>query len=165
MSKGRNLLWAPWRLAYVRQEEADGCIFCQRAAEAPDVRNLILRQGEKCFVMLNAYPYNNGHAMIAPKRHVADWEELTDDEAAEVVSLIKVCLRALRKALNPDGFNVGLNLGEVAGAGIADHLHLHIVPRWNGDTNFMPILAATKVIPQHLEECWEELREKMEGDG
>jgi ATP adenylyltransferase len=144
-------LWAPWRIEYITGPKDDQCIFCAAGvrddggpAERP------LDRGDRCFTMLNAFPYAPGHVMVAPYRHVGALDELADDELLELMSLARRAIAAMRGAMTPDGFNVGLNLGEVAGAGIADHVHLHVVPRWNGDTNFMPVLADIKVVPEHL---------------
>jgi len=138
-------LWAPWRIDYILGPKTGECIFCH-----PDPAR-VLESGEHCLTMLNAYPYAPGHVMVAPRRHVAELDELSDHELLELMQLAQHSIAALRGAMNPDGFNVGLNLGEVAGAGIADHLHLHVVPRWRGDTNFMPLLADTHVVPQSLD--------------
>jgi ATP adenylyltransferase len=138
-------LWAPWRIEYIKAPKSDKCIFCD-----PDPAHVVER-GERCFVILNAYPYAPGHVMVAPVRHVGDVDGLDDDELLELMQLARRAIRAERTAMGPQGFNVGLNLGTVAGAGIADHLHLHVVPRWEGDNNFMPVLADTHVIPQALE--------------
>ena len=139
-------LWAPWRIEYITGPKGDQCIFCE-----PDPDHLVER-GDRCFVLLNAFPYAPGHVMVAPNRHVAELGELDGDELLESMQLASRMVSALETAMSPHGFNVGLNLGKVAGAGIADHLHLHVVPRWEGDTNFMPVLGDTHVIPQALEE-------------
>jgi ATP adenylyltransferase len=144
-------LWAPWRIDYITRDRSAGCVFCAAAEGEGHDAALVLERGEKCFTMLNAFPYSSGHAMALPYRHVADLLDLGEDEVGELMSLARRCVRALRAVMAPEGFNVGLNLGEAAGAGIAEHLHLHIVPRWSGDTNFMPVLADTHVIPQALE--------------
>ena len=138
-------LWAPWRIEYIQGEKGDRCIFCD-----PDPGHVIER-GEHCFTILNTYPYAPGHVMLAPYRHVGELGELFDAELLELMQLARRAVGAQQAAMNPDGFNVGLNLGKVAGAGIADHLHLHVVPRWNGDNNFMPVLGDTHVIPQSLD--------------
>ncbi|MER3405911.1 MAG: HIT family hydrolase [Chloroflexota bacterium] len=153
-----HYLWTPWRMAYISAERAGGCIFCEKPAEQADEQNLILLRGERVFSMLNLYPYNTGHLMIAPYRHIADFIELTREELLEMGELTQRHIGALRRALRPDGFNLGMNLGSIAGAGIADHLHLHVVPRWAGDTNFMPIVAGTKVMPELLETTYQKLR-------
>ncbi|SEH14268.1 HIT family protein [Thermoleophilum album] len=150
-------LWAPWRIAYIRGPKAGECIFCTKPASADDRANYLLQRGDHCFVLLNAYPYAPGHLMVAPYRHIGDFERLHDDEALELVQLTQRAIRALKVAFRPDGFNVGLNLGKVAGAGFGDHLHLHVVPRWEGDNNFMPVIADTRVINQSLEAAYAEL--------
>lgn len=144
-------LWAPWRLEYILSDKGPGCIFCAAAEGEEEHARWIVERGERCFTILNTFPYAPGHLMVAPVRHVAELEELDDEETAELLGLARRGVAALRNAMSPHGFNVGLNLGEVAGAGIADHLHLHVVPRWEGDNNFMPVLADTRVIPQALE--------------
>ena len=138
-------LWAPWRIEYIKGPKSDRCIFCD-----PDPAHVVER-GENCFTILNTYPYAPGHVMVAPFRHVAELEELTDEEMLELMRLARRAVAAQRTAMTPDGFNVGLNLGKVAGAGIADHLHLHVVPRWEGDNNFMPVVGETRVIGQALD--------------
>ena len=151
-------LWAPWRIEYIRSPKHDGCIFCDFPREHRDGERLILYRGKLSFIIMNNYPYNPGHVMIAPYRHVGKWEDLDDDELLEIMKLSQLVIKALKEVMNPDGFNMGVNLGRVAGAGIDDHVHLHIVPRWNGDTNFMPVIADTKVIPESLQEAYYELK-------
>ena len=153
-----KIMWAPWRIEYISSPKHDGCIFCDFPKENRDKERLILYRGEHCFIIMNNYPYNPGHVMIAPYRHVGKWEDLTDQELLEMMQLSQLVIKALKKTMNPHGFNMGVNLGRVAGAGIDDHVHLHIVPRWNGDTNFMPVIADTKVIPESLEEAYDELK-------
>ncbi|NJE01191.1 HIT domain-containing protein [Thermococcus sp. JdF3] len=155
-------LWAPWRIEYIRSPKHDGCIFCDFPKENRDRERLILHRGKHCFVIMNNYPYNPGHVMIAPYRHVGKWEDLTEEELLEIMKLSQLMIKALKKTMNPQGFNMGVNLGRVAGAGIDDHVHLHIVPRWNGDTNFMPAIADTKVIPESLEEAYDELKKAID---
>jgi len=150
-------LWAPWRMSYITNAKEEGCIFCNREHEGNDRERLVLHRGKHTIVMLNKYPYNNGHLMVAPKRHVASLEDLKPEEANDLMAAIQRCCVLLKKTLSPQGFNIGANLGKVAGAGIEDHIHLHIVPRWQGDTNFMPILAETRVIPEHLAETYNRL--------
>ncbi len=157
-----KILWAPWRIEYIRSPKHDGCIFCDFPKENRDEERLILYRGEHSFVIMNNYPYNPGHVMIAPYRHVGRWEDLTDDELLEIMKLSQMMIKVLKKVMSPHGFNLGVNLGRVAGAGIDDHVHLHIVPRWNGDTNFMPVIADTKVIPESLEEAYRELKKAIE---
>jgi len=157
-----NRLWAPWRLQYIEHTpEEQGCIFCDKPARNRDAEDYILHRGERCFIMLNAFPYNNGHLLIAPYRHVPDLTDLDEDEQRDLLALTNLGLKALREVYHPQGFNVGINIGQVAGAGIADHIHLHIVPRWSGDTNFMPVLGETRVVPQALSESHERLREAI----
>ncbi|HEY3248680.1 MAG TPA: HIT domain-containing protein [bacterium] len=151
-------LWAPWRLAYIQQEKPSGCIFCLAAASADDRSGLVVYRGPRTFVIMNLFPYNTGHIMVVPYRHIADLSDLDDDEAREIVLTLARAVAAEGRALNPEGYNVGLNLGQVAGAGIRDHLHVHVVPRWAGDTNFMPVLGDVKVIPEHLESTYDRLR-------
>jgi len=155
-------LWAPWRMKYIVGEENDRCIFCLPEGDNDDRSELILCRGSKSFVMMNRYPYNNGHVMVVPYRHVGHIEDLDDAESLDLTKLIRHAVTSLRKVLNPHGFNVGMNLGQVAGAGIVDHIHVHIVPRWDGDTNFMPVLSDTKVINEELEETYDKLREKFQ---
>jgi ATP adenylyltransferase len=145
-------LWAPWRLEYVQQaDEVEGCVFCAEAAgELDDATSLLIARSEPTIAILNKYPYSSGHLMVAPIRHVGSFTELTEDEALAIHTLAVAGVRTLEETYGPDGFNLGWNLGRVAGAGIADHVHLHVVPRWGGDTNFMPVLADVKVVPEHL---------------
>lgn len=153
-------LWAPWRMKYITgiDKKTEGCIFCDKPAEQRDRENLILFRGASNFVLLNLFPYNNGHLMVVPYRHTCDINDLDTATSAELWSLCTRSVTALKAAFNPDGFNIGMNIGRPAGAGIDQHLHLHVVPRWNGDSNFMPVIGQTKVISQSLEETWEALR-------
>lgn len=151
-------LWAPWRLEYITAEKAEGCIFCVFPARQQDREDRILCRGWHAFVVMNAFPYSNGHLLIAPYRHTPDLAELTDEESLEVMQLVQRCIRALGDALRPDGINIGVNQGTAAGAGIAEHVHVHVVPRWNGDTNFMPVFADVKVIPEALEATYDKLK-------
>ncbi|MBW1973663.1 MAG: HIT family hydrolase [Deltaproteobacteria bacterium] len=150
-------LWAPWRMEYILKEKDDVCIFCESFAEKKDRETLILFRGESSFIIMNRYPYNNGHLMVAPIRHIANLEDLSEKEKASIFSLIQLSIVCLKKALKPEGFNIGMNLGRIAGAGIEDHLHFHIVPRWAGDTNFMPVLSEVRVMPQLLQESYDQL--------
>ena len=148
-------LWAPWRMAYIKmgdkkEKGPTGCIFCDKVNEADDPGNLIVHRGKQAFVIMNLYPYNSGHVLICPYRHLADYIELTPAETAEFSEFTSRAIRALRQASGSQGFNIGINLGSVAGAGIAAHLHQHVVPRWGGDTNFMPVVGSTRVLPQLL---------------
>ena len=145
-------LWAPWRIDYITGPKDGACIFCAAASATPeDPAHEPIDRTERCLTILNAYPYAPGHVMVAPVRHVAALDDLDPDEMLEMMQLTRRAILAIRRAMTPDGFNVGLNLGKVAGAGITDHLHQHVVPRWQGDVNFMPVLADTNVIPQALE--------------
>jgi ATP adenylyltransferase len=153
-------LWAPWRLEYVQSaDEEPGCVFCL-ALEGDDEERLVVRRGPRAFVVLNKFPYSSGHLMVAPRRHVGEFGALDDDEVVEIHRLAARGMRALGELYGPDGFNLGWNLGRVAGAGVVDHVHLHVVPRWSGDTNFMPVLADVKVLPEHLQETRRKLAER-----
>jgi ATP adenylyltransferase len=151
-------LWAPWRLEYIKSDKSGDCILCEKPATGDDERSLVVHRGERCFVILNAYPYNNGHVMVAPYEHTADLEKLDGDTSAELMALAQRSLRALARAYAPDGYNLGINLGAVAGAGVEDHVHFHVVPRWKGDTNFMSVLGNTRVLPERLEDSYRNLR-------
>ena len=151
-------LWAPWRIGYVLGDRPEGCIFCDKPDAGDDEDELILNRGEFSYVLMNAYPYNNGHLLVAPYEHVADIAQLSEEQLVDMMRLTRRSVGVLKAAMHPDGFNVGFNIGRVAGAGIEEHVHLHIVPRWNGDTNFMPVLAETRVVPQSLRECYQLLR-------
>ena len=154
-------LWAPWRIEYILSQKSGQCIFCEASAGDEEHARWVIDHSEHCFTMLNAYPYGPGHVLIAPRRHIADLEDLTGDEMLELMTLARRAVGAQRAAMSPDGFNAGLNLGRVAGAGIVDHLHLHVVPRWEGDTSFMPVLADTRVIPQALDAAKKALIEAL----
>jgi ATP adenylyltransferase len=150
-------LWAPWRLEYIRTaDEQEGCVFCLAQA-GEDEAGLIVHRGRNAFVMLNKFPYASGHLMVAPFRHAGDFGELDDDEALEIHRLASHGMGALAQVFGPQGYNAGWNLGRIAGAGVVDHVHLHVVPRWAGDTNFMPVLADVKVLPEHLLETRQNL--------
>jgi ATP adenylyltransferase len=161
-------LWAPWRLSYIERAAAagprGGCIFVDLPAENDDRKNLILHRGEHAFVMLNAFPYTNGHLMVAPYRHTSDLAELTEADAQDIHRLLTASVRWITAAYHPHGFNIGVNLGRAAGAGIPDHLHWHIVPRWEGDTNFMGVVGEVRVLPQSLEESYDRLRAIVEAE-
>jgi ATP adenylyltransferase len=137
-------------MAYINQKKPKGCIFCQKPKRKEDARGYILHRSIHAYVMLNAFPYNNGHLLISPYRHVNDLEKLSDPELLDLLKTTHRAVRALTQAIAPEGFNIGINLGKVAGAGIRSHVHIHVVPRWNGDTNYMTVLAESRVIPQHL---------------
>jgi ATP adenylyltransferase len=152
-------LWSPWRIEYIKGPHDDaGCIFCEKPAGGDDAANLVLARRDGAFALLNAYPYNPGHIMVAPRRHTGDFESLQPAELADVDALIQESLRVLREAEAPHGFNIGMNLSRSAGAGIPDHLHWHIVPRWTGDTNFISIVGETRVLPELLAETYAALR-------
>lgn len=150
-------LWAPWRVAYVTGPRETGCVFCEAPTAGDDRTALVVYRAAAAYIILNRYPYNSGHLMVVPFRHVARLEALTADEAQALVDLTGLAVRALERILAAEGFNVGMNLGRAAGAGIEDHLHIHVVPRWIGDTNYMPVLGETKVLPQHLDETYARL--------
>ncbi len=155
-------VWAPWRIEYIRKVKEKDCILCQKPREHDDEANYILYRGQSSFIILNAYPYNPGHLMVAPYQHTANLQDLTDNEVSELFDLIKKSVALLRKVLNPQGFNIGLNLGKSAGAGIEEHLHTHIVPRWQGDNNFMPVLSDTRVISEGLAATYQKLKDAMD---
>lgn len=152
-----NKLWAPWRITYVSNTRTKKCIFCRAFKEKRDRRNLVVLKSKHSFVILNTFPYNNGHVMVVSNRHVSSLEELRDEEILDINKVIVKMISALRAVLKPAGFNVGMNLGKVAGAGIDKHMHIHVVPRWPGDTNFMPVLSDTKIISQSLSELYKKL--------
>ncbi len=145
-------LWAPWRLEYIQHaDEIDGCVFC-RAAAGEDEEMLVVHRGSHAFVLMNRFPYSSGHLLVAPYRHLAEFSDLSNDEVLELHRLAESGMAALAETFAPQGYNLGWNLGRIAGAGVVDHVHLHVVPRWAGDTNFMPVLADVKVLPEHLSE-------------
>jgi ATP adenylyltransferase len=153
-------LWAPWRMEFIKGPKPSGCFFCEAAAADPadDADHLVLARGNLVLAILNRYPYNNGHLMIAPKAHLANLEDLPAAAANDVMALTQRSLRVLREVLSPQGFNLGINAGKTAGAGVADHVHQHVVPRWDGDTNFMPIVADAKVLNESLTVSYQQLR-------
>jgi ATP adenylyltransferase len=150
-------LWAPWRMAYLAAEPVTGCIFCQKASEDRDIDNGILKRGTTCFVMMNAYPYNPGHLMVVPYAHVDGITKLDSTELADLMQVTKEALVAIEACMSPNGFNIGINQSRSAGAGIADHCHQHVVPRWSGDTNFMTSVANTKVLPELVDDTYSKL--------
>jgi len=162
-------IWAPWRMEYIRgldpegraAEESKGCIFCWKPAAPPerDHDNLLIARRDHCFLILNLFPYNNSHLMVVPYRHLCDFTRLTDEELLDCQRALRDAAGVLQRSLNPQGFNIGLNLGKAAGAGIDQHLHWHLVPRWVGDSNFMPVIGDTKVISESIEESWRRLRD------
>ncbi len=163
MKENNRPLWAPWRIEFIRGNRGAGCFLCgnETPGDKPEER-LIVRRGRTCFALLNRYPYNVGHLLIVPYRHVGDLPLLTAEERTELFELCIGAEGALRRAMNPAGFNVGFNLGAAAGAGVADHLHMHVVPRWNGDNNFMPVLADIRCVPEALETTAELVRKNWD---
>ncbi len=159
-------LWAPWRMEFIRKEKTDGCFLCEAAAAEPegDRGNLVLHRCKLAFVIMNKFPYNNGHLLVAPFRHEGSFEKLIPDELAEIMALAQRWGRIIEKEMHAQGFNMGFNMGRAAGAGLVDHLHFHIVPRWVGDTNFMPVLAGAHVIPQALDELYDRLRDRLRAE-
>ncbi|MET1125200.1 MAG: HIT domain-containing protein [Archaeoglobaceae archaeon] len=155
-------IFAPWRIRYILAPKPKGCIFCDYPKQDRDRENLILYRGKKTFIIMNRNPYNPGHVMVCPYRHVPTTEELDDDELLESMKLVNLSMKLIRNVMNPDGFNVGINIGKVAGAGIAEHLHIHVVPRWEGDTSFMPVLADVQIVPEALEETYDKLKKEVE---
>ncbi|MBN1406173.1 MAG: HIT domain-containing protein [Calditrichaceae bacterium] len=153
-------LWAPWRMEYIQSEidnTTEGCIFCDFPNQENDSRNLIVYRSAHCFVILNRFPYNNGHLMVVPYKHTSDVLQLSDEELLDLQLTINKSVRALRNVVHPHAMNIGMNLGRTAGAGIDEHVHYHIVPRWDGDTNYMPIIAGTKVVSESLQASFEKL--------
>ena len=153
-----NSIWAPWRIEYILGPKDQGCFLCAAFGSNEERERLVLHRGRTCAVVINKFPYNSGHLMVCPFRHIATLAELDDQEALELMQLTAASVGILQAAMKPEGFNTGINLGQVAGAGLKDHLHQHIVPRWNGDTNFMPVIGDTKVMPQALDALWNLLR-------
>ncbi len=154
-------LWAPWRSVYIGKEHDKGCVFCEVLKTGDDARNYILWRGKKVFAIMNLYPYNNGHLLIVPVRHIADIGQMDQEEILEVGLAVQKATRVISLAMNPDSFNIGVNMGKAAGAGVPDHFHVHVVPRWRGDTNFMPVLGNTKVISEGLDQTYRKLLEAL----
>ena len=161
MVSSMERLWAPWRMTYIKSDKSSDCVFCQAVAKDRDPENLILWRGEHGFVILNRYPYNNGHLMVVPFEHVPSIEDLRPEVLLDIMTMVQQSLALLRRAMNPDAFNVGINLGQAAGAGITSYVHVHVVPRWSGDTNFMPVLGQTRVIPDALDNTYNCLKEAL----
>ena len=155
-----KVLWAPWRIKYITGDKEEGCIFCKKPKEGNDKENLILYTGETSFIIMNRYPYSNGHLMTVPYKHTNNFSDLTQDERLDLMNLTAKCLDILQ-VIKPEGFNIGMNLGRTGGAGIDDHLHFHIVPRWSGDNNFMPVIGDARVMPEYLEETYKTLRKHL----
>ncbi len=154
-------IWAPWRIEYIQMEKAEGCIFCEKPRQDKDAENYILYRGEKNFVIMNSYPYTAGHLMVVPYRHLASLEGLSSEELHEHFDIVSLSIKVLRQVFRPEGFNLGMNIGKVAGAGIEGHVHTHIVPRWQGDVNFMPVMADVRVVPEALAETYRRLKEQF----
>ena len=155
-------LWAPWRMTYIENhDKEEGCVFCNAQAKEDSAENLIAFRGERAYVILNRYPYTSGHLMVIPFAHKPNLEELDSATRAEMIELASRCTTALKSIYNPQGFNVGVNIGEAAGAGVKEHVHIHIVPRWKGDTNFMSALGGTRVIPEDLEVTYQRVRNEF----
>lgn len=161
-------LWAPWRIDYIRAPKEDGCIFCKKSQDSDDRNNLVLYRGKDAFVLMNLYPYSNGHLMVSPYEHTSNIEDLSSTCNAEIMELSNTSMTILKQSMNADGFNFGANIGKAGGAGIEEHIHYHIVPRWLGDTNFMPVVGSTKVMVEGLQETWDFLKplfSKFLGEG
>jgi ATP adenylyltransferase len=155
-------IWAPWRVSYIRQQKPSGCIFCDKPKEDRDKENFILYRGNKNIIIMNAFPYNPGHLMVVPFRHICKLEDMTPEERNEHYEMVSWSVGILREVALSECFNIGMNLGRTAGAGIDDHIHTHIVPRWNGDNNFMPVIADIRIISESMEDIYERLREKFQ---
>ena len=155
-------MWSPWRMQYIRGDRPQGCVFCERQHQEDDEKDLVLFRGEHCYVMMNRYPYNNGHLMVIPYQHVDNPVKLSNAALTELMTEVNLCIEVLQVAMSPDGYNVGMNLGAAAGAGIKDHLHMHVVPRWTGDTNFMSVFGETRIIVEALEQSYQALRPLFE---
>jgi ATP adenylyltransferase len=160
-AKPKDILWAPWRLEYIKKGGEKGCIFCQKLKDRDGLGNLVLYRGRKCFVMLNLYPYNNGHLMIVPFKHIGAWEKLDEVTTCEMIELSQKMMVILKRTMCPHGFNMGMNSGRVGGAGVIGHAHIHLVPRWTGDNNFMPVTGGTKVISQSLAQAYQLLKKEI----
>lgn len=154
-------LYSPWRIDYILQKKSDKCIFCEKPKANDDKNLLILKRGECTYIIMNLYPYNNAHLMIVPYRHISKLSELRDKELLEVSKMLQLSEKVLNKVYHPDGFNIGMNLGEVAGAGVADHIHIHVVPRWIGDTNFISTIGKIRVMPERMEDTYRKLKNEF----
>ena len=157
-----NRLWAPWRMDYIRTPKEDGCVFCKKHQSTKDRENLLLFRGEESFVLMNLYPYSNGHLMISPYKHTSNTNDISSIGNQEIMFLTNKSMEIIKNIMGADGFNIGANLGKAAGAGIEEHLHFHIVPRWIGDTNFMPVLGNTKVMVEGLQETWDSMKPQFD---
>ena len=157
-----EVIFAPWRMEYItRGDLEEGCLFCRVLSEEDDRKNLLLFRGGLVSVVMNRYPYTNGHLMVFPNRHIGDVKEVTSKEASDIFRFVSHCVKILKETVSPSGFNIGMNIGRSAGAGVVDHLHIHIVPRWDGDTNFMPVVSSTKIISEALEATYNKLLPKF----
>ena len=154
-------LWAPWRIEYIRSPKEDGCIFCIKSQEINDRNNLVLYRGKEAFVLMNLYPYSNGHLMISPYQHTSQTDDLSSACNSEIMDMANKSMSILSRTFNAEGYNFGANFGKAGGAGIEEHLHYHIVPRWTGDTNFMPVTGGTRVLVEGLQESWDLLKPKF----
>ena len=157
-------IWAPWRMRYIesaKDSKSQSCFLCDKPKESKDVENYLLYRSTQSFIIMNSFPYNPGHLMVAPYRHTGKLEDLTDDERNELFAVVRKGILLLKKVLNPDGLNIGINVGKVAGAGLEDHVHVHIVPRWNGDTNFMPVMADVRVVSEALADSYNKLKKQL----
>jgi len=152
-----NKIWAPWRIKYISMHKQKRCIFCLKHNKKTDKQKFVILRGEYSFSLLNIYPYNNGHFMVCPKRHIKDIEQLTKEELADLFEVLKKTKKIIEKTLKPQGYNIGINVGRISGAGVDKHLHIHVVPRWKGDTNFMPVVSDTKVVSQSLKDLYNKL--------
>jgi ATP adenylyltransferase len=151
-------MWAPWRIKYVTKKKKKGCVFCDVYHQRKDKSNFVVLRSKYCFVLLNTFPYNNGHLMVVSNRHISSLQKLNDKEILDINKVVIKTVALLKKILSPQGFNIGINIGKCAGAGVEKHLHIHIVPRWSGDTNFMPVLADTKIVPQSLKDLYKNIK-------
>ncbi|OPX25528.1 MAG: HIT family hydrolase [Candidatus Cloacimonas sp. 4484_143] len=156
-----DILYSPWRLQYILSEKEDGCIFCTKPSKKEDKKHLILYRSVHSFVIMNMFPYNNGHLLVVPIQHVSRLNDLDPEEISDLFQTVQLCEKILEKTYSPDGMNIGLNLGRAAGAGIEEHLHVHIVPRWNGDVNFMSSLGGTRVVPESFERAFDNLKKQF----
>ncbi|MEM1946209.1 MAG: HIT domain-containing protein [Candidatus Caldarchaeum sp.] len=153
-------LWAPWRMSYIKSAKKEhGCIFCEAVRTVDDRSKYVVHRGSSALIMMNLYPYNNGHLMVSPFRHIPSIEDMSDNEMLEVMKLLKLAIELTKRVLNPEGYNIGVNLGRSAGAGIEDHIHFHVVPRWSGDTNFMTTVSETRVLPETIDQTYNRLLE------
>ncbi len=159
-----DILYSPWRLKYILSNKDKECIFCVKPSENNDEKHLILYRSEFCFVIMNVYPYNNGHLMVVPNKHVPNLNGLNKEEITNLFETVQLCEKIIEKVYSPDGMNIGLNLGKAAGAGIDEHLHVHVVPRWSGDVNFMSAIGGTRVIPESFELVYSKLKEQFDNE-